>query len=1037
MKSSSKPGSSKFRRRLNWAAGLFVFYTVFGFLILPWIVRKVAISQLGEELGREVSIEAVRINPFAFSGSIRGLQIKDPDGVPLLRWDEAYANFQLASFFGKPWVFREVRVVSPAFRLQINPDRSLNVSDLIAKISAMASNAPAKPMKPIHFRVDRIQITNAVLSLTDLTVRNPFRRRLGPVQLNLVGLKSSPDNQNAYSVTGTTESGETFSWKGHFMLDPLGSEGVLSLQGLSIPKYSGLYDDLVRFEVRDGVISAGASYTASITPSNYVARAMNASFNLRSLKVAMKGATNNLLELDELAVDGAAADAGARTADIAAVRVVGGRVDVRRFHDGTVNLAELATPADDATNAPGSIALLMQATTNLVARLMESTNLATGILRAVDVTNCAVSWTDEANRRPVHLVVDEIAVAARNLSNLPGTNLTADVSLRWNTNGTVHVGTSLLLSPPTADISLAVTHLQLRPLDPYLETFVNLFVTGSKVGLNGRLTLRTGADGLPDVAFQGDSQLDDFAAVDAASDDLLKWRSVSVSGIDATLRPLALGVETVSITDPEVHVSIGTNAMINLLSVLKTATNASATAGPEPVATTSRSGWKRRFGRLIEDALASKTNVAGSTLLPRVTVGSVRLTNALVDFVDRSVTPAVHTTVRNVAGAVSGLTSDELKRADVRLTGAIDGTGPFEVTGKINPLHYDAQSELKVTLANMDLTPASPYSGKFAGYGISKGKLSLDLDYTITGGALKAENKITVDQFTFGPKVDSPDATQLPVRLGVAILKDRNGVISLDVPIEGRLDDPSFRLGRVIWSTLGNLLVKGVTSPFSMLGSLFGGSGEEVSFQSFSPGSAELMAAERGKLDGLVKGLYERSGLQLEIEGGYDPVVDAPVLKRRKLVRRFRREKLDETPGSGLSIDQVPFTPDEFTNRLNQAYVAILQQRQSTNDDGTVTTEVLKPTAPRSTKFEKGGTLLLQSAARSLPDVPADQLEETVLAAVILDDEDFARLAADRVHAVRDAVLASGKVEAQRVLLMDPASTESTNRAARVLFHLR
>jgi hypothetical protein len=197
------------------------------------------------------------------------------------------------------------------------------------------------------------------------------------------------------------------------------------------------------------------------------------------------------------------------------------------------------------------------------------------------------------------------------------------------------------------------------------------------------------------------------------------------------------------------------------------------------------------------------------------------------------------------------------------------------------------------------------------------------------------------------------------------------------------------------------------------------------------------MASQRGKLDGLVKGLFGRPGLQLEIEGGYDPVVDAPVLKRRKLERRFRQEKRAETPGSGLSIDPIPLTPDEFTNRLNQAYVVIQQQRQSNSADGKATADAPKPAAPRPTQFEKGGTMLMQSAARSLPDVPADQVEEAVLAAVTLADEDFARLAADRARAVRDAVLASGKVEAERVFLMDPAATESTNRAAKVFFHLR
>ena len=170
----------------------------------------------------------------------------------------------------------------------------------------------------------------------------------------------------------------------------------------------------------------------------------------------------------------------------------------------------------------------------------------------------------------------------------------------------------------------------------------------------------------------------------------------------------------------------------------------------------------------------------------------------------------------------------------------IDGVGPASITGTINPFIATSTNTIKVSVKDMDLTPASPYSGKFAGYRIAEGKLNLDLTYQLVGTKLNSKNVITLDQFTFGEKVDSPDATHLPVRLGVAILKDRDGKIVLDVPIDGDLSKPDFHVSKVVWRAVENILVKVATSPFSLLGALFGGGGEELGWQDFAAGSAAL-----------------------------------------------------------------------------------------------------------------------------------------------------------------------------------------------------
>src|SRR6185369_9247880 len=233
----------------------------------------------------------------------------------------------------------------------------------------------------------------------------------------------------------------------------------------------------------------------------------------------------------------------------------------------------------------------------------------------------------------------------------------------------------------------------------------------------------------------------------------------------------------------------------------------------------------------------------------------------------------------------------ELARADVDLEARIENVAPLKIAGKVNPLSDNRYTDLTLQTSGVDLLPMGPYTGKYLGYGLKQGKLSLDMKYLVSQRSLQASNLITIDQLLLGDKTGSPDATKLPVKLGLALLKDRNGVIELDVPVEGNLDDPQFRLGGVIWGAVVNVFTKIVTSPFAALGSLFGGSGEEVRFQEFNPGDSELQPAAREKLDALAKALYERPGLEVEIEGNTHPKLDADALRRLKLEQQMRLQK--------------------------------------------------------------------------------------------------------------------------------------------------
>ncbi len=411
-----------------WTAAVFLFYTVLGFFLLPPIVRVIAVKQVSRLLDRPVTIQKVRLNPYRLSATIRGLLVKDKDGAPLVAWDEAYVNFQLTSLFTHAWVFKEVSLSQPFVRVRVNKDYTLNFSDIIATLSPTAPSKPSELGKRRPWRVNRLRLTGAKVSFTDLTPRMPFERTIGPLEMTLLNFRTDSGNKNLYAFSGITDGGEQFSWKGFFSLDPLRSEGEFSLDGVSLTNYAPLYQDLVRFEIKDGVINLHSTYRYERSAATHLLAVTNTTFTLESLKVVEKDTGQAVAEAASFVVTGASVDAMARQAEADTVTVTDGRFLLRRNKDTSVNAIELAKPAEAAPNTPGGILLLLRAMTNVVAMLLNSTNLSNGTIGELKLTNCALHLEDLVNSQPVRLDLDRIVVNAKNISNRAGTNLTADVS---------------------------------------------------------------------------------------------------------------------------------------------------------------------------------------------------------------------------------------------------------------------------------------------------------------------------------------------------------------------------------------------------------------------------------------------------------------------------------------------------------------------------------------------------------------------------------------------------------------------------------
>jgi hypothetical protein len=565
-----------------------------------------------------------------------------------------------------------------------------------------------------------------------------------------------------------------------------------------------------------------------------------------------------------------------------------------------------------------------------------------------------------------------------------------------NRTGRVAVGGAVGINPVSADLNLNVRTIDLVPFQPYVADQLNISVTAGSVSAKGKLIL-SARDKTIRTTYTGEVSVAKLATVDKiSSEDFLKWDSLHLDGIKVGTPPLSVTIRQVALTDFYSRIVVTMDGALNVQGIVKK--EEQPPAGEKAAAST-------------DNNLAANPPESSAPPTP-VAIETVSFQGGRINFTDHFIKPNYSANLLEIGGRVSGLSSEETQMAEVDLRGKLENYAPLEITGKINPLRNDLFVDLKVDFKDMDLSPLTPYSGRYAGYTIEKGKLSLSLKYLIVKRKLDASNNVFLDQFTFGDSVESPDATKLPARLAIALLKNRKGEISLDLPLSGSLDDPQFSLGRVIIKIIVNLLVKAATSPFALLGALFGG-GEELSYLEFNYGQDTPDAPAEVKLKNLVKALHDRPALKLEIAGHVDREKDREALRKVFFDRKVRSQKLKDLVKKGAeapSLDNVVVDAKEYPEYLKRAY--------------------------REEKFPKPRNII-----GMLKDLPVPEMEKLMHTHLQVTDDDLRLLAQRRAQAVKDYLLASKQVEPERVFLVEPKALapekKEKQRDSRVVFVLK
>ncbi len=938
------------RRRLLWvivlpllALGL---YALAGFWWLPRFARAEATGYVREELGKSLRLGELRFNPFTFRAEATALAIDEPSSgagqKPLVGLRRLVVDFQISSLWQGTWTFRDVTLEGPYVQAVVRPDGSLNLADLVPR---KQDDGP-----PPDVLIEHLTVADGAVDFADHSRRLQPSKRLAPIRFELRDFRTATGNGQGggFHFAASGDQGERFDWRGQLSLRPFASSGDLTAANLEVDTAYAFLSEALPFELHGGRFDVAGQYRfAAGTSAGTLLEATLSRAQATGVGVRVRDEAQDTATLGQVALEGARFSLGKREIAATALRVGGLRTALTREADGTLSLQRLfpATPAASASPPASGPAWRLS-------------------LGEVAVEDAEIEVNDRAVRPAGRFQLQGVSANARGIS----LDMAQPVPLRAaaTVNGKTRLALEGEVVPATAAVRLKLdlAGLPLRDVQAYLPDFPALELRSGTLSANGKLALPGGPGAALD--FTGAGRIDGFSLLERAGKrQVMAWDRMEIGGLRYAQAQERLQIARVLMRKPFAIVAIEPDRTINLSRLF---------ASPVPA---------------TAPASASGPGMA-------IRLDDLQIENGTMAFADTSMDPGFRADIAALRGHIRGLSTAASAQARVDLQGqVVNRFSPVEITGTLNPFAYDERTDLKMSFRNIDLPIFNPYSGRFAGYAIAKGKLSTELHYQIDHRKLEAAHHVVLDQLEWGEATDSQEKVSLPIRLATSLLKNRQGVIDLDLPVNGSLDDPTFRMWPIVWQILKNILVKAVTAPFDFIGSLFKGA-EQARYVDFAAGSSELGEPARSSLSALAKALAERPALRLDIPAGTALEGEAEAIAGQRLDAAMLTARKDG-----------PVVIDTLEAKEQADLLEALYRQQLGH----------KPEIPEVA--EEAGQEEQDRKARKAARQSADVawLRQALLPRYRPGADELAALGRSRANAVQEALLAGGDVDPTRVFI--------------------
>lgn len=869
-----------------------------------------------------------------------------------------------------------------------------------------AAPSPAVPASaptgPRSLRIDRLSVDGARIDWQDAALPAPLALQVSPLTLLLEAIEvadlTRPAAASARGRLDATVDGEAVLGADLLLDGSGGGRTSVDLSRIDVARYAPLAGPALRATVEQGRLAARATLVWG--PEGAGLSVTDAAAELADLRVAKDGRVPATIA--SLTVAGASIDPAARRIELGSVKLAGGTLQARRDRDGRIDLQDWWVPA--AATGSGTPPTSGQAPAPAPAPSANAGRDAPAWsvrVAQAEVAALEVDYDDAAIPKASKLPRLTLNAKAANVGTDPGQTMPFEAAVALADGSKLSARGSLRPVPLQLDAQVRLAQFGITNIEPYVAPYVSLALASGQLWSNGRLRLTGDRDGgIARIGFDGEFSANDFRAIDrVSSDDFLRWTALALPSVKVdwrTGRPADSLIEigAVAFVDFYARIILSPEGRLNLSEIVVDPGRKRGTVPRSLTATPAASGpgglERAATGTAGTATTARLPAAAADGPQPTIRVGTVRIASGNVNFTDLFIRPNYTANLTRLVGEIEAIASDRTEPSDVLITGRVDDDTPLEITGKINPLAPTRFIDLRAVARGFDLPKLSPYSGRWAGYAIEKGKLTADVRYRIEGDRLAAENKVTINQLTFGEKTDSPDATSLPVRFAVSLLKDRNGNINLDLPISGTISDPQFSVGGLLWRAIGNLIIKVVSAPFTFLASLGGGDAGELSHIEFGAGATALDDEDRKRLDTLSTALAQRPELSIEIAGVGDPNADRDAMQHARLEHSLKSAKLAQMRRAAPSAALPPIA--ELV--LDPAERPVLLER-----------------AWRDAKLDAG-------SAGKVP--PPEALERLLLEHAAVATEEVKQVAQQRAQSARDYLRDQRGIANERLYLLAP-----------------
>ena len=1002
------------------AALIILAYLWAGYVLAPRVIRSEAARWAGRHPGLSLGLGPIKVDPIHFTVSVRDVRLND-HGRSLASLGRLFIGISPLSLLESSYHITSLDLDRPAVHLVIGADGKVNLAALLAPSGHSTGPTPV-------FRIDDLRIDQGRLSLTDLGRSPATRTTLAPITFRLVNLRTQGRQDGRFVLEAQSE-GAILAWQGRVSMSPFASHGAISLSGVEAGALAQFLPPGLPMTLSSGQMSLSAQYAVAYGTGGLVTRLSALDFaatglglrgkglpgtlriarieahsgelryasgtpasgslpalTMRGVRLAGTGpAAGQTVRLAQLALKDASLNEGQRRLAVSSLALAGLRLPVRRSKSGQISLMRFL-PSPTPRSAPS---VSGTSGSHRAGWQIELDHFA--------LTNAVATVEDQTVSPAARFAVTLHSFTVTSLSN--DLERAVPFSVRASIDR-AYLALDGRVTPASRNAALWVSlaPLSLRTFAPYLPLAPSVNLHSGELSVRGFAELAAGRL----VRLSGRMDTRDVRLLDRASDTgLFGWRELALTGVE--YRPAHLVIGLARLTAPTGLIEILPNRTLNLAALAPPR----AHAGARPARASPTHAAPSRKGAPAFAALLRRLDIENGT----------------ITFADESIKPHFRAPIDDLHGTIGDVSTSKTAIAYIDLAGqVIDRYSPVSIKGSFNPYGLGRSTDIHVAFDNIQLPIFDPYSDFYAGYAIAKGTLSTRFHYRIVNRELKADHHIVINQLQWGGPSGSKHRVGWPIRLATALLKNPAGVIRIDLPVSGSLNDPSFDIWPVVWMMLRHLLEKAALAPFDLIGKLFAGA-QQAQYIVFAPGSAALTQGVGASLSALAHALAERPGLQVDIPAGAAGPEDALALEDER-IDALALAHLHRAPTGGMGA----LSLGEQKRLLAALYRAKLDKRPLY--------PARLPAEPGSAAAPKAGHRIAPSARSERQQGEIRWLREQLRATVRPSGEALIALGLARARRVQDALLAHGILSANRVFLTSDVSGAAWHGRVRLKLQL-